>query len=184
MDAKDKDPTGLVQSIAAQHDRAAFAVLFELYAGRIKAWLMRSGTPAELAEEIAQETLLTVWRKAELYDPARATVSAWLFAIARNARIDRVRRDARARQHLLYDLIEPEEPDRPDAISRRGGTGGKCSRRTRPPAGGAGAGHTAVLFRRPCPQRNRRLLGIPLGTVKSRLRLAMARLRQILGDLT
>ena len=110
------EPAELVRAIAARRDRAAFAALFDLYGGRLKAWLMRSGSSAEAAEDLAQETLLTVWRKADLYDPGRASVSAWIFTIARNARIDRARRDNRSRQHLHFDLVEPEEPDRPDAL--------------------------------------------------------------------
>ena len=83
----------LVQAIAARHDREAFKELFRFYAPRIQTMLMRSGTTSEVAEDLAQEALIAVWQKAGSYDAGRATVSAWIFTIARNLRIDRFRRD-------------------------------------------------------------------------------------------
>lgn len=178
------EPAELVRAIATRQDRAAFAALFDLYGGRLKAWLMRSGSSAEAAEDLVQETLLTLWRKAELYDPARASVSAWVFAIARNARIDRVRRDRRSQQHRHFDLVEPEEPDRPDAIL----DSAEREARVRAALGRLSEEQVRVVrlsFFEGRPHSDiAEALGIPLGTVKSRLRLAMARLRDLLGDLT
>ena len=108
------NPAAWIAAIAAGQDRAAFAALFGFYAPRIKTMLMRMGANAEAAEDIAQETLVTVWRKAGQYDPARAGVSAWIYTIARNLRIDRLRRDQRAKLFALYETTEPEEPERPD----------------------------------------------------------------------
>jgi RNA polymerase sigma-70 factor (ECF subfamily) len=176
----------LVVAIAERQDREAFAALFTLFAGRVKAWMMRSGAPAEIAEEIAQETLLTVWRKAALYDPARATVSAWVFTIARNARIDRLRKDKRARQHLQYELLEldQEEPERPDGLLDTAQREARVrSALERLPAEQVRIVRLSFFDGRPHSEIAEHL-GIPLGTVKSRLRLAMGRLRQILGDLT
>ena len=84
---------GLLRSIALDRDRAAFAELFGHFAPRVKGFLMRYGLPDVLSEDLAQETMLTVWRKADRFDPARAGVSTWIFTIARNKRIDRLRRD-------------------------------------------------------------------------------------------
>jgi RNA polymerase sigma-70 factor, ECF subfamily len=175
-------PARLITDIAAQQDRAAFAALFEFYAPRIKTMLIRMGANAEAAEDIAQETLVTVWRKAALYDPARASVSAWIYTIARNLRVDRLRRDQRAKLFALYETVEPEEPERPDGamdtLQRE-----ECVR--------------AALRQLPEEQVRvvqlsffegrahgdiARLLELPLGTVKSRLRLAMSRLRLLIGD--
>jgi RNA polymerase sigma-70 factor, ECF subfamily len=190
MDKKAQPPAAeqasdLVVAIAERQDREAFAALFKFFAGRIKSWVMRAGAPAEIAEEIAQETLLTVWRKASLYDPARATASAWVFTIARNVRIDRLRKDMRARQHLQYELIEQdqEEPERPDGLLDA------AQREERVRTALESLPEEQVLIVRLSFFDGRphseiaEHLGIPLGTVKSRLRLAMGRLRQRLGDL-
>ena len=191
MEHKPKPPAieqapDLVMAIAERQDREAFVALFTLYAGRVKAWMMRAGAPAESAEEIAQETLLTVWRKAALYDPTRATVSAWVFTIARNVRIDRLRKTQRARQHLQYELLEQdrEEPDRPDALldaaQREARVRGAMETL---PEDQVRVVRLAFFEGRPHSEIAEHL-GIPLGTVKSRMRLAMRRMRQSLGDLT
>src|SRR5262245_12310953 len=78
----------LVLAIAARQDQSAFAALFKLAAPRVKSYMMRTGSAPELAEEIAQETMLLVWRKASYFDPARASAATWIFTIARNLRID------------------------------------------------------------------------------------------------
>src|SRR5580692_9874589 len=85
--------TEWIRAIALRQDRAAFASLFEFFAPRIKAMLMRSGATADAAEDVAQEALLTVWRKAAYFTPERASAAAWIFTIARNLRIDRLRGD-------------------------------------------------------------------------------------------
>ena len=114
--ARATEPAELIVAIALRQDRQAFAMLFEQYAGRVKGWLMRTGATPEFAEDIAQETMLAVWRKAATYDPARASASAWLFAIARNQRIDRLRRDQRSRAHLIHEMEAPENPEQPDEL--------------------------------------------------------------------
>ena len=82
----------LVRAVATSGDRQAFAVLFKHFAPRVATYLVRGGTPAATAEELAQETMVALWRKAASFDPARAGVSTWVFTIARNLRIDRHRR--------------------------------------------------------------------------------------------
>jgi RNA polymerase sigma-70 factor (ECF subfamily) len=174
----------LVQAVAARQDRAAFVTLFGFYAPRVKTMLMRAGTEASLAEEIAQETLLTVWRKAATYDPARAGVAAWIFTIARNLRIDRLRRDKRAALHAVYETIEQEVPPQPDEVL------GAAEREARVRAALArlpGAQIRVIelsFFENRAHSDIAATLGIPLGTVKSRLRLAMTRLREFLGDMS
>ena len=74
-----------------------------------------SGDEHDAAEDFAQETLLTVWRKAAYFDPARASASAWIFTIARNLRIDRLRGDNRAKLYAPYEMVEPEGPENPDS---------------------------------------------------------------------
>src|SRR6478752_807625 len=85
----------LIGRVAADGDRDAFRLLFEHFAPRVKGFLIRTGMTADAAEEIAQGTLLAVWRKAAQFDPASAGASAWIFTIARNLRIDAARRSAR-----------------------------------------------------------------------------------------
>jgi RNA polymerase sigma-70 factor (ECF subfamily) len=82
----------LVAAEAERQDRAAFARLFGHFAPRLKAYIRRLGTEDARAEELAQEVMLIVWRRAALYDPAQASVSTWIFTIARNRRIDDLRR--------------------------------------------------------------------------------------------
>ena len=174
----------LIRSVAEREDRAAFAALFDFYAPRVKAMLIRAGTESGLAEDIAQDTMLAVWRKAGTYDAARASPAAWIFTIARNRRIDRLRSDKRAALHAVYETIEQEAPEPPDALL------GAVERDARVRAALANLSDTQLRVVELSFFENRPhgdiavLLGVPLGTVKSRLRLAMVRLRGFLGDLT
>ena len=177
------EPAVLIARIASHQDREAFAAQFGLYAPKVKAFKQRQGTTSELAEDIAQEVLLTVWRKASFFDPSRAAVSAWIFAIARNLRIDRLRRDQRAKLHQVYELVEPEAPPRPDGLLDIG----ERERRVSDALAELPAEQLQVVklsfFEGHAHGDIARILEIPLGTVKSRLRLAVGRLSQFLGDL-
>src|SRR5258708_28467267 len=82
-------------AIAAGRDRTAFVTLFGRFAPRLKSWFLRAGTPAQQAEDLVQETMLSVWRKADSFDPNRARAATWIFTIARNQRIDALRRSSR-----------------------------------------------------------------------------------------
>lgn len=163
-------------------DRQAFAEFFGRYALRVKAFLIRGGTPRDLAEELSQEVMVTVWRKASSFDPARASVATWLFTVARNRRIDMIRRQSRPTPDPEDPLFQPD-PD-PDGAAIVG-------------AGQRDAVLRAALERLPAEQREvltvafyeglsqteiADRLGVPLGTVKSRSRLALGRLRGILGE--
>jgi RNA polymerase sigma-70 factor (ECF subfamily) len=177
------DPNALIAAVARSADREAFAVLFDHFAPRVKGLLMRGGAPAELAEEVAQETLLAVWRKAALFDPAKASASTWIATIARNLRIDIARRETRSRLSQVYEILDEEAPEQPDAVL----SGAERDARVRAAmtqlspdqyrvvelAFLEGFSHQDVAHR----------LAIPLGTVKSRLRLALSHLRAGLEDL-
>src|SRR5260221_11582530 len=82
----------LIAAIAAHQDRAAFSALFRHYAPRVKAFIMRGGADAETAQEVAQEALIMVWRKAASFDRNRASAATWIYTMARNKRIDLARR--------------------------------------------------------------------------------------------
>jgi RNA polymerase sigma-70 factor, ECF subfamily len=174
------DAALLIEAVA-RGDRTAFAALFKRFAPRIKALLMRRGSAPAEAEELAQEAMLAVWRKAGQFDPARATGSAWIFAIARNLHIDRHRR-VRAMADL-DPAFESEPPAPSDTIL------GEAERamRVHEALAALPSDQAAVLRLAFFDQRTQSemgtILGIPLGTVKSRLRLAMGRLRAALGDL-
>jgi RNA polymerase sigma-70 factor (ECF subfamily) len=180
----DADPAELIVAIAARQDRAAFAELFGFYAPRIKTFLMRRGTSADVAEDLAQEALLTVWRKAAYFDPARASASAWVFAVARNLRIDTARRQQRARLYAEHENFEQEDPEQPDEILSSAERNDRVrSAMTQLPEEQVRVVQLS-FFEGRAHGEIANLLGIPLGTVKSRLRLAVARLREKLGDLT
>ena len=176
--------SGMVQAIALTQDRTAFATLFGHFAPRVKAFLVRSGLADGLAEEVTQETMLAMWRKASFFDPSRAGVSTWIFTIARNQRIDRLRRERLPSAKLPIEAIE--EPDRSGsgeeavfAAEREG--------RVRAALGALSAEQAAIVrlsFFADKPHAEiARELGLPLGTVKSRIRLALRRLRGLLdGD--
>ena len=169
----------LIGRIAAAADRAAFAELFQHFAPRVKSYAMRLGAAGPAAEELAQETLLAVWRKAAQFDPARASASTWIFTIARNLRIDALRRER--------PPPAPEDDADPSPLADVVLSGAEQDGRVRlalrslPPeqlqvielSFFSEAPHSVIAER----------LGLPLGTVKSRLRLAMGRLRTLLEDL-
>jgi RNA polymerase sigma-70 factor (ECF subfamily) len=172
-----------IRAIAEKKDRAAFAALFEFYAPRIKAMLTRLGAAADAAEDLAQETLLTVWRKAAYFDPDRASAAAWIFTIARNLRIDRLRGDNRAKLYAPYEMVEPEGPQHPDSALNAA----ERDARVRAALKELSQEQVRVVqlsfFEGRAHGDIATLLDLPLGTVKSRVRLAMARLRNLLGDL-
>ena len=172
-----------IRAIAESHDRVAFASLFEFYAPRIKAMLTRLGAAADTAEDLAQETLLMVWRKAAYFDPARASASAWIFTIARNLRIDRLRGDNRAKLYAPYEMVEPEGLENPDGAL----SAAERDARVRSALKELSQEQVRVVqlsfFEGRAHGDIAALLDLPLGTVKSRVRLAMTRLRNLLGDL-
>ena len=175
---------GLIRAVAERRDREAFCALFDHYAPRIKTFMMGRGAGADVAEDLAQEALLIVWRKAASFDPARATASAWIFTIARNLRIDQFRRDQKAATNAHLDMVEPEGPDRPDHIL--GALDSDKHVRTALKQLPAEQLRIVELsfFEGKAHGEISEFLDIPLGTVKSRLRLAFGRLRDLLGDLT
>ena len=177
------DHASLIGNIAARQDRSSFATLFDYFAPRIKSVLMRKGTPAEVAEDMAQEAMISVWRKAAYFDPARASASTWIFTIARNLRIDVARRQNREAVYIAAETVEPEGPEQPDQLVSLSEREGRVRQALTilPPdqlevvklAFMEGQTHAEIA----------EALGLPLGTVKSRMRLAMGRLRQHLEDL-
>jgi RNA polymerase sigma-70 factor, ECF subfamily len=176
-------PAEWIVAIAERQDRGAFALLFRFYAPRIKTMLMRSGASGEVAEDLAQETLLSVWRKAAQYDPKRAGAAAWIFTIARNLRTDLLRRNRRARLLAVYETVEEtDDSARPDDVMDHS----ELQSRVRAALSELPEEQISVVRLSFAEGRAHgdiaKLLNLPLGTVKSRLRLAMNRLRNLLGE--
>jgi len=162
--------------VAQKRDEAAFAEIFAHFAPRVKGFLMKSGAGAALAEECAQDVMATLWHKAHLFDPSRASVATWIFTIARNRRIDALRKARRVEPEDLPWGPEPE-PDQADALALQ-----QESKKL-----------GVALARLPENQRAlieqayfgdlshgeiAKITGLPLGTIKSRIRLALEKLRQ------
>lgn len=172
----------LVEAVACRRDKQAFAILYRSYAPRLKTWLMRRGLGEGPAEDLVQETMVAVWRKASYYRPERAGVTTWIFRIARNHSIDYLRRASSApssnesqeepietmatgeafvmgveREHLMRLALEKLSPEQSRTIR--------------------------LSFFEDKPHREiAEELGLPLGTVKSRIRMALTRLRLLLQD--
>ena len=172
-----------LQRIAERGDVEAFRKLFQSYAPRVKSYMMRQGADPNTAEELAQETLLTVWRKAALYSGEKGSATTWIFTIARNLRIDRLRREQtwlplpeghneeastdalpddvlseRERKVRVQDALASLPADQFEVVSL---------------SYIEGLSHSEIAER----------LGLPLGTVKSRMRLAYQKIREQVEDL-
>lgn len=172
------DWPALIQRVCEDRDRHAFSDLFTHFAPRIKGFLINSGADAAMAEECAQEVMTTLWRKAHQFDPSRASVATWIFTIARNRRIDMLRRQNRPEPEDLPWGPEPA-PDQADVIALQ---------------------QDSLLLAKALkslPEQQRDLIekayfgnlsqsqiadltGLPLGTIKSRIRLALERLRHVM----
>ncbi len=174
------DPTlkaefaALVAAVADRHDRPSFERLFDYFAPRLNGYLLRLGADPAMAEEVIQDVMVTLWRKADQFDPQKSTVSTWLYRIARNRRIDILRR-------TKVEILDGEEPDLPvdddglsDLIERENAV--RAALDHLPPeqltllrmAFFDSLSHSEISER----------TGLPLGTVKSRIRLGFARLRR------
>jgi RNA polymerase sigma-70 factor (ECF subfamily) len=169
----------LLGRVAAHRDRAAFAFLFAHFAPRVKAYLMRLGAPSPVAEELAQEALLSVWRKAHLFDPSKASAATWLFTIARNLRIDAIRREKRP-EFDPEDFMPEPDPDADEGLMLAENEGRLRLALKQLPADQIQVVELSFFADKPHSQIAQEL-GIPLGTVKSRLRLAMGRLKRAMG---
>ena len=167
----------LLTNIGQNQDKASFADIFQHFAPRIKSYMVKLGCVDEMAEELAQQTLLQVWRKAQLFDSKKAAASTWIFRIARNIRIDVLRKQ----KHFFdvdFDLatIECEQEDAEVKINREQKNQRVILALTDLPLDQEriirmsfydGLSHSEIA----------KQLEIPLGTVKSRIRLAFGRLR-------
>jgi RNA polymerase sigma-70 factor (ECF subfamily) len=175
-------PAVLIAAIAERRCRASFAALFNHFAPKLKSYLIKQGCRPEQAEELAQEALLAVWRKADYFDPGKAGASTWIFTIARNLRIDALRRERRPDDLIDDPLFQPQEsPSAESALATAQGELRLREALKTLPADQAQVVRMSFFSDKPHSEISLQL-GVPLGTVKSRLRLAMARLRAALED--
>jgi RNA polymerase sigma factor (sigma-70 family) len=177
-----------IAAVAERSDRQAFGCLFAHFAPRVKSYLLRSGSEEAQADDLAQETLIALWRKAALFDPRQASAATWVFTIARNLRIDHFRRRAAAGGAPAGDDFDPDSlaDDAPSPEEQVHGARMAVVLRqalARLPAEQAQVLRLSYYDDQP-HARIAHQLGIPLGTVKSRMRLAVAHLRRLLdaGD--
>jgi RNA polymerase sigma-70 factor (ECF subfamily) len=173
---------GLIAAVGAGQDRDAFHALFEYFAPRLKSFMHRQGTDADMAEEIVQETMVNVWRKAEQFDPSKASAATWIFTIARNLRVDLLRTMNRPTPDMNDPAMVPDpEPKPHEVISRE-----QESTRLKTAIAKLPKEQQDVLqlafFEEKAHPEVARALGIPLGTVKSRIRLAFRHIRAELGE--
>lgn len=174
----------LVQRVAKNLDREAFAELFDIVAPRLKSFMIRKGALPDVAEDVVQETMINVWTKAGFYDPGKGSALAWIFTIARNLRIDRIRRETSRPISELGDFDAPSDDRGSEEIVLQ-----KDEART----------VTRALSKMPPEQMEilvlsfiedvtqaeiARRLGLPISTVKSRMRRAYSALRTTLEDST
>jgi RNA polymerase sigma-70 factor, ECF subfamily len=174
----------LLHRIASQRDRMAFAELFDHFAPRVKSFMMRKGANAEQAEDLVQETMISVWGKAQLYTRDRGSASTWIFTIARNLRIDRLRRE---KANLYSDLegfdAPSDDPGIDDALGRFEEDGLVAKALAEIPEEQRELLIMSYVDDIPQSEIAARLK-IPLGTVKSRMRLGYRRLRKLLENVT
>lgn len=183
MDATDpdlSDQTRWLLAVRDAADRTAFARLFDFYAPRVKAMAMRGGLPAAAAEDLAQDVMLRVWQARAQFDPTRAAASAWIYGIARNRRIDL----ARSAPRPLPEEIpaQPGADEAGDALALAQEVDRlRTALRALPP------GQREMIERaylgELTHQEISRQTSLPIGTVKSRIRLAIDRLRHELREL-
>ncbi len=173
----------LIKKVATQQDHTAFQEIFEKFGPRIKAYLLKQGADNATAEELVQETMLTVWRKASMFEESRGSLASWVYTIARNLRIDRLRKE-KVWQELSEEQYQKSSPDEPadETVAKN-----QMIRVIR-----------GALKLLPTEQREiieysylkgmsqseiAEALNLPIGTVKSRMRLAYQKVRASVEDL-
>jgi len=175
------DMAALIVEVAQSRDIERFELVFRHFAPRVKAYMARSGSAAG-AEELMQETMVSVWNKAAMFDPAKGAASTWVFSIARNLRIDAWRRE----KHPEFDENDPAFQPAPEPAADTRIEVEESAKLVRSALGTLPPEQAEVLrlayFEDSSQSDIAEKLNLPLGTVKSRMRLAFGKLRSILGE--
>lgn len=172
----------LLTAVGTGHDTVAFTALFAHFRPRVYSQMVRLGLAPAAAADVTQDVMETIWRKANLFDPNKSPAANWIFSVANNRRID-VRRRSRERSAADEDLLAIPDPAESadaclDAAQRERHIHAALDALPREQfrmvqlAFFEGLSHATIAAR----------TRIPIGTVKSRLRLAFARLRHLLLD--
>ncbi len=169
---------GNLLAIGAQRDETAFSEVYAHFAGRIKSFLMSRGMEDSIAEELVQEIMLLVWRRAESFDPKKAAASTWIYTIARNRRIDYLRGNSRIEVEFEDEMLELDDDEitQEASVDLAQQTGLLQDAIKRLPQEQQHVMHLSY-FRGQSHGAIAEWLGLPIGTVKSRIRLAMKSIR-------
>jgi len=169
-------------AVGRRHDREAFCRVFEYFGPRVKTYLRKLGLDDDSAEDLTQDVMVTIWRRAGQYDPEKAAASTWVYAIARNKRIDLFRRNRAADGDLSDPSLEPPSPTTGFEVVATE----QMEARIRQAIGQLPENQSELLrvfyFEDKTHVTIAEETGLPLGTVKSRLRLAMDKLRALVGN--
>ncbi|MEM0923063.1 MAG: sigma-70 family RNA polymerase sigma factor [Pseudomonadota bacterium] len=172
----------LIAEIAAHQSKPALGELFKRYAGKIKAFLMRAGAAADIAEDATQDVMVTLWRKSGSFNPSRASAATWIYTIARNRRIDLLRRASRPEPSEDDPLFRPEPAESAETMI----AGANRDAVVREAISALSEDQQAVIrmafYSGLSHSEIADMLDCPLGTVKSRLRLGFAKIRETLGQ--
>lgn len=175
--ASEEDFGGLIETIASARDIDAFNRLFQFFAPKLKAYGVRSGVSPDRAEELVQETMIAVWRKAHTFDRSKAAASTWIFTVARNKRIDMFRRENRPE----VDVNDPWFATQTSGEAERTVEQKQLKKMIDGSVKTLPAAQAEILHKAFYEDMSHSAiadeLGLPLGTVKSRIRLALERLR-------
>jgi RNA polymerase sigma-70 factor (ECF subfamily) len=170
----------LIEAVAIRRDREAFVALYNHFAPRVKTFLLRAGESGARAEELAQETMLVVWHKADSFVPKGVGAAAWIFTIARNLHIDAFRHESR----ISYNPDESEAHEQEQRTPENLVIAAQLEGRVREALAQLSPEQIRVIelffFGDKTHGEIEKQLQIPLGTVKSRLRLALGKLRALL----
>ncbi|WP_235859071.1 sigma-70 family RNA polymerase sigma factor [[Ochrobactrum] soli] len=172
----------LMLAVSSRRDVDAFEVIFKHFAPRVKAYMAKLSADTQTAEELMQETMIAVWNKADQFDVAKGALSTWIFTIARNQRIDAVRRARRPEFDPTDPAFVPDEEQPADLrIAER-----QSASQLRAAMADLPKEQSALLelayFEERTHSAIAKKLNLPLGTVKSRLRLAFNKLRAALDN--
>ena len=178
--AKDQELTTLINLIATRKDKSAFSSLFKLVGPRIKGYLMKLGSNDIVAEDLLQEVMLTVWRTSETFDRNKAAVSTWLFTIARNKRIDMLRKEIRPQLDPNDPMLTPNQEDSADNIYGSKQESIKITDAIKMLPEEQSKLIKMTYYEDKSHSIIAKELKMPLGTVKSRIRLASTRLKKLL----
>lgn len=172
----------LLYAVARDSDRQAFERLFLHFGPRVKAYLMKLGSDPGQAEDLMQDVMAQVWRKSGLFDRSKAGASTWIFTIARNLRIDSFRRDRRPEIDVNDPALVPEPETAADEMLHAQ----QVSIRLKDILEDLPDDQKKVVLMSFYEDKAHSViaaeLDVPLGTVKSRLRLAMGKIKNVWGD--